>query len=129
MSTTEGTAGIHPFVAAAAEGVLAIERCDDCAAWRNPPAPMCGECGSLRSSYQPVSGHGRLVSWMTAQHPNRLHEPGRTVILVALDIGVRLVSSLAEDFHGEPSDGMELVVDFDDLDGLVLPVFRPAGTR
>jgi uncharacterized OB-fold protein len=127
VSTTEGTPVVHPFVAAATAGVLAIERCDDCDTWRNPPAPMCGHCGSVRSSYQPVSGRGRLVSWMTARHPNRPEEQGRTVILVALDVGVRLVSNLVDDFDGEPIDGMDLVVDFADVDGVVLPVFRPVG--
>jgi uncharacterized OB-fold protein len=129
VSTTEGTGSLHPFAEAAASGILAIQRCDECSTWRNPPSPMCGTCGSVRSSYQPVSGHGRLLSWMIAQHPNRPDDERRTVILVALDEGVRLVSHLVDEPDGGPVDGMDLTVDFADVDGLVLPVFRPATGR
>lgn len=128
MSTTEDTGTPQPFVAAAANGVLAIQRCDECATWRNPPAPMCGDCGSVHSSYQPVSGHARLLSWITSQHPTRPDDERRTMILVALDEGMRLVSNIIDEPEGGLIDGMELTVDFADIDGLLLPVFRPSGS-
>ena len=118
---------VDPFVAAAAQGVLAIQRCGECGTWRNPPSPMCGRCGSLRAAYEPVSGRGRLVSWIESRHPSRPDEPPRTIALVELDEGVRLVSNLVD----APStvDGMALVVAFRDVDGVVLPVFRPEAAR
>ena len=44
----------------AAEGKLLIQRCTDCGTLRHPPAPMCGNCGSLAWDAAESSGRGRV---------------------------------------------------------------------
>jgi uncharacterized OB-fold protein len=113
------------FWDAAAEGRLVIQRCADCGTLRHPPAPMCGACGSLRWDTQESSGRGRIVSWISSLHPNRPDDAPRIVVLVQLEEGTRLVSSLL-DPGDEPYDDLPVVVEFRDDRGACTPFFRLA---
>ena len=114
------------FLEGAEQGLLLIQRCGDCGVPRNPPVPMCGECGSVAQEYEPSPGRGRVLSWIRSRHPNRPDDPPTDVILVELEEGVRLVSNLVDVSGPGPFEGLEVVVDFRPVDGRMLPVFRPA---
>ena len=45
------TADNRPFWEAARRHELALQRCDDCARFRYPPAPVCPECLSERATW------------------------------------------------------------------------------
>jgi uncharacterized OB-fold protein len=114
------------FWEGAAEDRLVIQRCADCGALRHPPAPMCGHCGSLVWDAIEASGRGRIYTWITSRHPNRPDDEPRTVILVELEEGVRLVSNLVDAPSGGPFDDLPVVVEFRDDRGARTPFFRLA---
>jgi uncharacterized OB-fold protein len=113
------------FWDAVAERRLVIQRCAGCGTLRHPPAPMCGDCGSLEWDAQEVSGRGVAYSWIESHHPNRPDEPPRIVVLVELEEGVRLVSNLVDVPHGGPYEDLVVEVVFRPRDdGVTLPCFR-----
>src|SRR3954470_23168819 len=117
------------FWEAAAHGRLAVQRCAVCGALRHPPAPMCGDCGSLRWDVLDASGRGRIVSWISSLHPNRPDDQPRIVILVQLEEGTRLVSNLVDPPHAGPYDDLPVVVEFRDDRGARTPFFRVTPTE
>jgi 3-oxo-4,17-pregnadiene-20-carboxyl-CoA hydratase alpha subunit len=114
------------FWEAAADGRLAVQRCAECGVLRHPPAPMCGNCGSLTWDVVDASGRGRIVSWISSLHPNRPDEEPRIVILVQLEEGTRLVSNLVDPPDAGPYDDLPVTVEFRAVDGSPMPVFRVA---
>ena len=105
-------------------GKLLAQRCDDCGTLRHPPAPMCAQCQSLKWSQQELSGEGTVFSWLISKHPNDESIPSRTVLLVQLKEGLRLVSNLVEAETTEIGAPVELAIG--DMLGLKLPLFRNA---
>ena len=113
-----------------AERRLLIQRCTACERLRHPPSPMCGNCGSLDWDTQEASGRGRVLTWLLSRHPNAPDENARVVVLVELDEGVRVVSNLVDVPNDDPYaayDDMTVLVDFRQHEGVLLPVFHPAG--
>jgi uncharacterized protein len=110
----------------AAAGRLLIQRCADCGVLRHPPAPMCGNCGSLAWDALEASGRGRIYSWMYSLHPNRPDDSARVVVLVELEEGVRLVSNLVDAPPDAPYDDRPVIVEFRDDRGAATPCFRLA---
>ena len=110
-----------------AAGEFRIQRCAQCGQLRHPPRPMCGSCRSTEWDTVTASGRGEVYSYAVHHHPQL---PGielpLTVVLVALEEGVRFVSSL---IGAEPDDvyiGMPVEVVFEQVDDdLTLPLFRP----
>lgn len=51
------------FWQAAREGVLKVQRCQDCTQYFLPPVVFCSRCYSERLEYEPVSGGGSLYSF------------------------------------------------------------------
>ncbi len=43
---------------------LALQRCSACARFRYPPGPACPYCLGLESVWAPVSGRGKILSWV-----------------------------------------------------------------
>jgi hypothetical protein len=88
---------------------------------------MCPACGSLEWDVQELSGRGNLHSWIVSRHPSEPDDMARIVALVELDEGVRLVSNLVGIDAADVENGLLLEVVFAEVDGIVLPQFRPAG--
>ena len=112
----------------AAQGVLAIQRCQGCQSLRHPPRPMCDQCQSQEWDFISASGKGSVCSFTVLHHPKF---PGYDypliIVLVELAEGTRITSQLT---GCEPDE-----VDFDmpvemvmqrDPDGFQLPYFRPS---
>jgi uncharacterized OB-fold protein len=118
-----------------AEGRLVFQRCAACGAVRHPPAPMCGDCHSVEWDTQESSGHGHVYTWIVSHHPTKPDAEPRVVVLVELDEGIRFVSNLlgvdASSLNegslddGPVENGMEVQLSIEDVDGVVLPQFRP----
>lgn len=102
-------------------GKLLAQVCVDCGTVRHPPGPMCAECQSLNWSARELSGRGRIYSWIISKHPNR---PGdeRTVVLVDLEEGTRLIANMESDEEIAIGDAVQAT--FGERNGLKLPMFR-----
>ena len=116
------------FFDGARERKLLIQRCTRCGVLQHPPSAACAACGSLDLGVQQASGRGELYSYTVVHAP--VVAPFKApyiVALVALEEGTRLVSELLDVRAADVQIGMQLEVDFLQVDeGLVLPVFRPA---
>jgi len=94
-----------PFWAGTARGELLVQKCSDCGRMRIPPRPMCPQCRSLANEWVPLSGKGRVWSFVVP-HPPLL--PAFTelapynVIAVELDEdpSLRLIGNLVKSADG-----------------------------
>jgi uncharacterized OB-fold protein len=102
-----------------AERRLLLQRCADCKALRHPPQPVCAACGSLATEAVEASGRGTVFTWLLTDD--------RVATVVALEEGVRLVSNLVDVAPDDVRIGMDVELVFVELDGVVLPQFRPVG--
>lgn len=85
------------YARAATTGVLHLQRCDACGAWRHPPRVRCAACGSDALSWQPSAGRGRVFSWTVthqALDPAFADHLPYAVVVVELDEGPRVVGNL-----------------------------------
>src|SRR5579871_5434633 len=97
-----------PFWEATVRGELVMQRCttEGCCRYRFPPRPMCPWCQSLDSVWEPVSGRGRIWSFVVA-HPPLLPAYAALapypVVVVELDEdpSLRLVGNLLAREGGE----------------------------
>ncbi|MGW0330334.1 Zn-ribbon domain-containing OB-fold protein [Streptomyces sp. NPDC003011] len=58
-----------PFWRYAAQGELRVQSCADCGELRFPPRPCCPNCQSFASEWRPVSGLGRVWSYVVPHPP------------------------------------------------------------
>ena len=89
----------QPFWSAARDRRLVVQRCDDCEALRFPPEPGCYQCGSLRSSWVPMSGRATLWSWTVCHPPLLPYFAERNpwpVAVVQLEEGPRMVTNVVD---------------------------------
>jgi uncharacterized protein len=111
-----------------AVGELRIQHCPACDTLRNPPGPMCMNCGADKSDYVVASGRGTIYSFVVHHAPP---VPGKTlpfvVALIELDEGVRMVAELIDADPENVSIGMPVELALTTIDDeLTLPFWRPA---
>jgi uncharacterized OB-fold protein len=100
-----------PFWQYAAQGELRVQTCADCGEPRFPPRPCCPHCQSFASEWRPVSGQGRVWSYVVP-HPPLLPDYAErapyNVILVELADAprIRLVGNLVGE-AGAPLDSLD----------------------
>jgi uncharacterized OB-fold protein len=120
----------RPFWDGCAARELRIPRCDACARFVWYPAAVCPGCGGGRHTWTPVSGRGRVFTWVRV---HRAFLPGyaaRVPFVTALveldeDPRVRLATMLRDVPPRGPRIGMPVEVTFERVDDrLVLPAFR-----
>ena len=109
-----------------AEHKLLLQRCADCGTIRHPPLPMCGRCGSVARDTLESAGRGTVYSWIVSRHPTEPDAEPRTVVLVDLEEGVRIVSNLLDVPVDAIEPGLPVEVAFVTTAGVTLPQFRPA---
>ncbi|MFF7487491.1 Zn-ribbon domain-containing OB-fold protein [Streptomyces luteogriseus] len=88
-----------PFWEYAAQGELRVQACAACGELRFPPRPCCPHCQSFESEWRPVSGRGRVWSYVVAHPPLLPDYAARApynVVVVELDEAprIRLVGNL-----------------------------------
>jgi uncharacterized protein len=127
------TAEAKPFWDAAAQEELAIQRCQECAAWVWTPRPSCSECGSERVQWTPMSGRGQVYSFtvirqIVGRAASKAFEPDIPYVVAWVDLeeGPRLITNII----GCPVDqvklGMKVTVQFDKASEKIwLPKFKP----
>ena len=111
---------------------LRIQRCADCQEYRFPPRPMCPACHSMNQEWVPVSGRGKVFSWVVI-HPPVLpafqEEAPFSVALIQLeeDPRLRLLGRVLDISNDELAPDIAVEVTFDDVtDELTLPAWRRA---
>jgi uncharacterized OB-fold protein len=88
------------FWEATSQGHLALCRCQSCQTWMHPSLERCRRCGGP-TAFEPVSGRGRVFSFIVVRHPAVPgHKVPYVIALVELEeqAGLR-VSGLV---HAEP---------------------------
>jgi hypothetical protein len=117
-----------PWWKAAAEHRLVVQRCAACGHTRLPPAPICPECRSSDSDWQPVSGRGEIYTFTVVHRPIAAGQPLPTVIaVIALEGagGVRMISNLVGADPAALQIGMPVEVVWEDMSAdLAIPRFR-----
>ncbi|MFJ8083556.1 Zn-ribbon domain-containing OB-fold protein [Streptomyces sp. NPDC096205] len=106
-----------PFWEYAARGELRVQVCAGCAEPRFPPRPCCPHCRSFDSDWRPVSGRGRVWSYVVA-HPPLLPDyaaqaPYNVVVVELEDLPrIRLVGNLVPapgaPLNSLPPDGIRI---------------------
>ncbi|MET7681445.1 OB-fold domain-containing protein [Streptomyces sp. NPDC005423] len=91
-----------PFWRYAARGELRVQSCADCGELRFPPRPCCPHCRSFASEWRPMSGRGRVWSYVFP-HPPLLPEyaavaPYNVIVVELADAPrIRLVGNLVSE--------------------------------
>jgi uncharacterized OB-fold protein len=88
------------FWEATSQGRLALCRCQSCRTWMHPSLERCRGCGGP-TAFEPVSGRGRVFSFIVVRHPAVPgHAVPYVVALVELEeqAGLRVTGLL----HAEP---------------------------
>ena len=102
---------VAAFWAGCAEGELRVQACGSCGRRRMPPRPMCPHCNSFDTTWQVMSGRGRVWS-VVIPHPPLLPAYGDqapyNVVVVELDDdpSIRFVGNVVLD-AGAPLNSIE----------------------
>jgi uncharacterized OB-fold protein len=107
-------------------GKLLIQKCQDCGTLRQPPGPMCPHCQSLKWTAHESRGRGAVAAWIISKHPTQPDQNARIVALIDLEDGVRMISNLQNVSPDDMDLGMPVELFFAEVNGTVLPQFRPS---
>lgn len=111
--------------AGARQGRLPIRACGECGTLCHPPLPMCPECQSLAWEPREACGRATLESWLVTSDGAQPGDAPRIVAVVILEEGVRFVSNVIQAPLETLREGMPLQLCFGEVEGKVLPLFRP----
>ena len=112
------------------EGKLLIQKCRSCSTHRHPPGPLCHVCHEDGHEWIEASGRGTVWSHSVVHEPldGWPGEVPYTVVIVALEEGVKIVSNLAEGSHEAVRIGAPVVLTIEkNAVGAVLPRFELSG--
>jgi uncharacterized OB-fold protein len=107
-------------------GELLIQRCRSCAQWQHPPKSMCTRCYGRDLGPAAASGRGTVWSFTVSRMGWGLEAP-YVVADVELDDqpGLHLMATIVG--SDDIEIGMRVVVDFEQVDDMWVPVFRREG--
>lgn len=107
---------------------LCFQRCKHCGKWRHVPRVMCAACGSWEWEWVASKGRGKVFTWTVVRrpmHPAFKDDAPYAPVVVQMDEGVRLVTSLIDCTPDEIQRGMPVEVVFDAVTpDVTLPKFR-----
>ncbi len=106
---------------------LMVQKCPNCEILWHPPRPMCPKCHTTEKDYEKLSGKGKILSWgQQVTPPAYGFEESPIAVLVELDEGVRIVSTLEGIALDDITPEMPVTVEFADTSGgRKIHVFRP----
>ncbi len=124
------TSDSKPYWEAAKRHELMMQRCKDCGQVYFPPAVCCSRCASLKVEWVKLSGKGKVYSWNLFHqvfHPGFAADIPYACVVVELDEGPRMVSSLVDCQPEEIQIDMTVEVVFEDItEQIALPKFKRA---
>ena len=116
----------RPFWEATRQGILKLQRCDDCGAFVWTPQPACRRCLGERLRWTPVSGRGTVYSFSVLHRPpTPAFQVPHVVAIVELTEGPRLMADLIEVRPEAVRIGMPVEVAFEIVGDVGLYHFRP----
>ncbi|MGV6875645.1 Zn-ribbon domain-containing OB-fold protein [Pseudochelatococcus sp. B33] len=118
----------EPLWKSISKGQIRIQRCSECGAYRYPPGACCPTCLSVESTWEPIAGKGKVLSW-TTYHKQYLpaYPVPTTVVAAMLDEGEIFITNIAEDEVADLAiDRTVRVVYADHPDGYRIPRFTLA---
>ena len=119
-----------PYWEAAKQHKFEIPHCNACGHYWFPPSASCPQCLSTDFAFTPVSGKGKVYSFVTfhrVYHPAFEQEVPYVVALVELEEGPRLLTHIVGVPVEQVTCEMPVKVVFDDVgDGVSVPKFTPA---
>lgn len=117
-----------PFWENLKEHRLTVQRCNACGRFRFPPQVLCPACHSLQSDWVPLSGKGKIYSYVIyhrAWQPYLKDRVPYAVALIELQEGVRMWSNIVGCSIDEIHVEMPVEVLYEDNEGYTLPKFKP----
>lgn len=122
----------QPFWEAAAKKKLALQRCTACGSFIWCPRPVCGECGTDRLEWTPLSGRGTVYSFTVIREVVGRglkafeKEIPYVVAWIDLEEGPRFCSNVIGCPIEKVEIGMSVEVYFEEAGpGIFLPKFKP----
>jgi NAD(P)-dependent dehydrogenase (short-subunit alcohol dehydrogenase family)/uncharacterized OB-fold protein len=94
------------LTSAAARGVFALQRCEECGAVQYPPREACGNCLSSKLRWRALDGGGELLARTAIHYGQELYFRERApwpIGLVRLDCGPNVIAALQGDCGPPPS--------------------------
>ena len=119
------------FWTSGADGMLRIQRCDDCHQLVHPPVPICPYCRSRAVDPFPVSGLATVVGFTINEHRWVADvDPPYVIANVALaeDPRVHLTTNVVGCEPTAVHVGQEVAVTFDQRADVWVPLFTPTGS-
>ncbi len=120
----------RPFWDGCRHGELVLQRCSHCGRLRYPAAIVCPNCLAPEAQWQPVSGRGKVFSFVVFQrayHPAWERKVPYNVALIELDEGPIMLSNVVGVDNATLAVGLPVAVAFEAVDeSLAIPVFKPA---
>ncbi len=107
---------------------MALQRCSGCGAVLYPPGPVCPNCLSDTLEWYPISGLGKILSWVIFHRQYLPAYPAPyNAIAVALAEGPIMISNLEGPVPEGSWIGRPVRIVYTDMpDGVVLPRFTLA---
>ena len=116
------------FWSKAAEGVLVVPKCTECARTFWHPRPRCPHCGSERVDWIHASGRGVVHTFTVVRQsgdPYFKTKVPYAVAMIDLDEGVRIMTNIVDTPLDSLAVGMRVEVLFEDAGaGIAIPLFR-----
>lgn len=110
------------FWAAAADGRLMLNVCDDCGKAHWFPRAVCPMCGSSKLSWKQASGKGKVYAFS----PARRADPVYTLAYVTLEEGPTMMTNIIDTDPESIEIGQAVQVKFKPADeGRMMPFFAP----
>jgi uncharacterized OB-fold protein len=120
----------RPFWDGCRHGQLKVQRCTHCGRLRYPVGIVCPECLGGEADWQPLSGRGKVFSFVVfhrAYHPAWEGKVPYNVALIELDEGPIMLSNVIDVDNAKLAVGFPVQVAFEAVDeSLAIPVFKPA---
>ncbi len=109
-------------------GELRYQRCDSCGRANFGPGLACRHCRTHELTWVVGSGLGTVYSWTVVWRPQTpAFEVPYAPVIVRLDDGYDMVSSLVGVDHAGIHDGQRVMVEFHPISpSITLAFFRPA---
>lgn len=117
-----------PFFDGAARGALMLQRCRNCSRSFFPVQEVCTNCLETDLEWVEASGDATLHTFGVMHylyHPGFAQELPYNVAIVELAEGPRM-NARVDAPNDDLTVNMALKVAFDEVDGVSVPVFRPA---
>jgi uncharacterized protein len=122
----------RPFFEGANAGELRLQRCAACGHQWFPPSSNCPRCLSTDISWTPVSGRGRVWSWIVMHQryfPSFQDDLPYNVAFIQLEDGPFLMSHLVGVSNDAIRCDLPVEVTFEQAtDEISIPKFRPVET-